>query len=419
MSEKISIVVPVYNEEENIHELLQRIQTACLAKNITYEVIFIDDHSRDNTKAVILECGKKYPITYYEKLGKKGKAQSLLEGFSHAKFPLICMIDADLQYPPEAIPKMIEKIHQGAGVVVAQRDKKSISFLRRITSDSFMLLFCTLLHNLSCDVQSGLKVFKKEIIERLSLNPTPWTFDMEFILNSIQAGYSIASYPIHFAERKSGKSKVHVLQASLEIGWKAIQLKFNKPIIPFHPEKRRRVGPGFNYQGNEFVHYSNLTDTESSFFQLSVMQKIFLTTLSAAILFGLYFNWHITLTALISVITILYFTDLLFNLFVIYKSFQKESSIVVSDTEIAAHKKWPMYSILCPLYKEGGVLPQFLHAIENLSYPKNKLQVLLLLEEDDTDTIATAQSLSLPPFVTIHIVPHSLPKTKPKACNYA
>ena len=79
-----------------------------------------------------------------------------------------------------------------------------------------------------------------------------------------------------------------------------------------------------------------------------------------------------------------------------------------------------MYTVLCPLYKEWQVLPQFISAMNRLDYPKNKLQVLLLLEEDDSETIKQIKKFekNLPSFFEIIIVPHSYPKTKPKACNY-
>ena len=120
MSEKVSIIIPTYNEKENLHELIYRIDKACVENNIQYEILFIDDHSQDNSEEVITSHESSYPIFFYTKVGPKGKAQSLLEGFSHAKYQILCMIDADLQYPPEAIPIMIEKLHQGTDVVIAE-----------------------------------------------------------------------------------------------------------------------------------------------------------------------------------------------------------------------------------------------------------------------------------------------------------
>lgn len=79
----------------------------------------------------------------------------------------------------------------------------------------------------------------------------------------------------------------------------------------------------------------------------------------------------------------------------------------------------PVYTILLPLYKEAGMVAKIYEAMENLYYPKDKLDILLILEEDDKETIAAAQALNLPSHWRVIVVPDSKPKTKPKACNYA
>ncbi|PIS15708.1 dolichol monophosphate mannose synthase, partial [Candidatus Roizmanbacteria bacterium CG09_land_8_20_14_0_10_41_9] len=104
----ISVVVPTLNEKSNLKPLIERIGGSLKIAGFDYEIIIVDDHSTDSSNLVIQSLTKKFPIRFYTKRGLKGKAQSLIEGFSYAKYPLIAMIDADLQYPPEAIPKMIE-----------------------------------------------------------------------------------------------------------------------------------------------------------------------------------------------------------------------------------------------------------------------------------------------------------------------
>ena len=94
------------------------------------------------------------------------------------------MIDADLQYPPEAIPEMMNNINFGVDVVVANRKENHVSLRRKIISRAFNLFFAKYLHGLHVDVQSGLKVFKKEVVERISLHPSQWTFDLEFLLKA-------------------------------------------------------------------------------------------------------------------------------------------------------------------------------------------------------------------------------------------
>src|SRR5258708_25696898 len=102
------------------------------------------------------------------------------------------------------------------------------------------------------------------------------------------------------------------------------------------------------------------------------------------------------------------------------KSLKSDQEIKISDEEIAEldESKLPMYSILCPLYKEAHVVPQFLEAIAKLDWPKDKLDVMFLLEEDDKETIHAFSQMVLPYYARTVIVPDSQPKTKPKACNY-
>src|SRR6266566_771307 len=110
----LSIVIPVWNEEKNIVPLVQRIDQALKKHRILYELIFVDDFSTDKTQEIINTLPKKYPVSYYLKVGKKGKAYSLIEVFAKAHYQTYAMIDADLQYPPEALPEFLNKISKGA-----------------------------------------------------------------------------------------------------------------------------------------------------------------------------------------------------------------------------------------------------------------------------------------------------------------
>lgn len=167
-----------------------------------------------------------------------------------------------------------------------------------------------------------------------------------------------------------------------------------------------------------FANEHNLLHEESAAHRLSSVQKQLLLLGFGILVFGFLINWQLTFILLMSGLSIVYFADLLFNLFLIHKSYSRRPEITIETEEISdTRKKWPTYTILCPLYNEADVLPQFVHAMSSLNYPKNKLQIILLLEEDDTHTINIAKALRLPKYFEILIVPHSFPKTKPKACN--
>jgi glycosyltransferase XagB len=202
---------------------------------------------------------------------------------------------------------------------------------------------------------------------------------------------------------------------------KQITSKFlRSAIVPFDSDTRLAYGKGFHHKGRPYIHHSDLQLKETAFHRLSLPQIALITTLLIDFIIALFLNWHLTLTIFVSLLTILYFADLLFNLFLIIRNFFKPAEVDATIDQIKAidESSWPSYSILCPLYKEAHVVPQFVTSMSRLDYSKDKLQVLLLLEEDDKETIQKIRSYDLPSYFEIVIVPHSLPKTKPKACNY-
>lgn len=420
---QISIIVPAFNEEGNVEKLVKRIDHAMRGSDFDYEVIVIDDHSTDGTLKVVNSLSDKYPIVSHLKKGRKGKAYSLWEGFAYAKYDLLAIIDADLQYPPEAIPKMMQKINDSVGVVVANRSEKNTSFARRFVSRGFALIFGWLLHGLDCDVQSGLKVFKRQITREIKSNPSPWTFDLEFLISARNAGYKIDSFDINFDERTYGESKVNILKTSLEIGYNAMKIKLRKTkpiaIPPIDPEVSM-VGAGTAHKGKRFITHTTLPREISAITTFTLVQKILIVGIIACLAVSFYFWPVIAGIVFIAILSAIYLADALFNFYLVARSLANPPELKFSDNEIAGinEKDLPVYTIMCPLFREADVLPLFLESIAKMDYPKSKLDLLLLLEEGDEATISTARSLDLPDYARIIIVPASMPKTKPKACNY-
>lgn len=419
---EISIIVPTLNEEGNILKLAERIDNAMKADNIGYEIIFIDDHSSDRTVKIIQNIYSKYPISCHIKKGKRGKAHSLLEGFEYAKYGIFAIIDADLQYPPESIPKMAEKIKDGADIVIANRIVSHKSLSRKIASRFFSFFFAKMLHGLDYDVQSGLKLFRRQITKEVKINPSPWTFDMEFLINAKNAGYKLSSIDIIFEDRYSGKSKIHFFKSIYEIGSNALSLKLrgNKP-SSIHPhENNSMIGAGLAHKKKRFVTHTTLHHHVSAIHTFVLWQKLIM--IATICFFGGSFYVYPLKTAIVAmaILTTIYFIDVFFNLFLVIKSLHNPPEINFSDEEIRAisNDSLPVYSILCPLYKESRILPFFIEAIGKLDWPKDKLDVILLLEENDTETIEVSKKMNLPSYIRTVVVPHSMPKTKPKACNY-
>jgi dolichol-phosphate mannosyltransferase len=139
------VVIPTLNEEGNIVSLVKRLARVFEERSLGGELLFIDDHSTDETRALIARLTPEYAETFtiscHLKKGQRGKAQSLIEGFALAEFDTIVMIDADLQYPPEAIPGMLDRLTAGADIVVADRKEHDTNFLRKLLSKTFSLVF--------------------------------------------------------------------------------------------------------------------------------------------------------------------------------------------------------------------------------------------------------------------------------------
>ncbi len=237
-SASLSIIVPTLNEEGNIALLIERIARAMAPTTIPYDILFIDDFSDDNTVAVINSFKDKYPVAVEQKRGERGKAFSILQGVDSATGDVLCMIDADLQYPPESIPEMVRFItEENADVVVTRRVSNDTSALRKFVSASYNFVFTRALFGIDYDTQSGLKVFRRSVFDGLEMHPSPWSFDLEFIVQCLLRRYRIVSHDIDFAKRHSGPVKLSVVKASLEIMKATLSLRAKV--------SRRQVRAGF------------------------------------------------------------------------------------------------------------------------------------------------------------------------------
>ena len=418
----LDIIIPVRNEEGNIVPLIQRIDSAMKKAEIKYNLIFIDDRSTDKTVKNLKALQVLYPIEVYTKQGKPGKAYSILEGSKYSKSENLAMIDADLQYPPEALPQMFEQLSD-SGVVIAKRTVAHGSKIRRFISKTFSTVFGGLLHNLNVDVQSGMKVFKREVIEKVDANKvTPWTLDLSLVLIARDLGLGISEVDIEFDKRINGASKVSVVRTSIEIGKNALKLKFfRKKQFKIKPiDENSMVGAGTAVSGKRFITHTTLDEKHLALKTFTTIQKFIIGILIAAAITGLVLNPLTSLLVIVGVLSAIYFIDVIFNIGVVLKSLHFPPEIQIAETDISKlnDKDLPVYTILCPLYREANVLPLFLESIEKLNWPKDKLDVILLLEEDDKETIREVSKLNLPPYVRSLVTPDSQPKTKPKACNY-
>jgi glycosyltransferase involved in cell wall biosynthesis len=173
MSEKItcSVVVPLYNEEDVLLETYKRLKKVMDSLNETYEIIFVNDGSRDKTPQMVYEiCNKDSTIKFVDFSRNFGHQTAITAGMDFSEGEAIVVIDADLQDPPELIPKMIEKWREGYDVVYGQRaSRKGETFFKKFTAKVFYR-FLRSMTEVDIPVDTGdFRLIDRKVCEALKL----------------------------------------------------------------------------------------------------------------------------------------------------------------------------------------------------------------------------------------------------------
>src|ERR1044072_613106 len=129
----LSIVIPVYNEESNLGPLMERLYPAAQADGRPFEIIFTNDGSRDRSLAVLCRMVQEYPgVKVLEFNGNFGQHMAILAAFEMSRGQIVITMDADLQNPPEEIPRLVAEIEKGHDVVGTIRQKRQDTLFRRL-----------------------------------------------------------------------------------------------------------------------------------------------------------------------------------------------------------------------------------------------------------------------------------------------
>ena len=173
MEIELSIVVPVFNEALNLNYLCERLVQVLSQLNTTYEIILINDGSRDDTLKVALECKSIYPQILIIDLARNfGKDIALSAGLDYARGQAVIPIDADLQDPPELIEKLLEKWHEGYDVVCATRKKRSgESWLKRVTANGFYKIISKLSAITILENTGDFRLLDRKVVEAIRQLP--------------------------------------------------------------------------------------------------------------------------------------------------------------------------------------------------------------------------------------------------------
>ena len=212
---KFSVVIPTYNEKQNIALLINKIDK--YLRNFFYEIIVIDDNSQDGTKLVLKEIksSKKNFLFYIRKKEKRDLSQSLILGIKKTKFNNIIIMDGDLQHNPKYLPKIVRIFFRKKTdflVCVRNFKKRSgLSIIRYFASLSLIFFINIFLGRRVSDPMSGFFIFKKKIYISNKKNIYGKGFKLLFdLIYFSKRSLKIKEYMIIFSKRKNNKSKMNL-----------------------------------------------------------------------------------------------------------------------------------------------------------------------------------------------------------------
>lgn len=201
----ISIIVPAYNEEKNVPLLYEKITSVVRRMKRSYELIFIDDGSRDQTLARLTAISRSDPSVIVIKFRKNfGQTAAMDAGFKTARGRILIPMDADLQNDPEDIPHLVAKLNEGYDVVSGWRVNRRDSLAKHIISRGANLLRKLLLHDRIHDSGCTLKAYRRECFENLTLYG-----EMHRFIPAILSlrGFRVTELPVRHHPRAYGTTK--------------------------------------------------------------------------------------------------------------------------------------------------------------------------------------------------------------------
>lgn len=208
---ELSLVIPVYNEEENLTELIARTTAACDKLDCTTEIILVDDGSADRSMEMIIEASQKDPrIVGVILTSNFGQHAAVTAGFQTSRGKYVVTLDADLQNPPEEIYKLLEKLREGYDVVGSIRENRQDTFFRKFGSKMVNLMVRKLCNGKTMtDYGCMLRGYSRNVVDAVLLCRENGKF-----IPMLAMTYARKSVEVHVkhAERAAGESKYSVMK---------------------------------------------------------------------------------------------------------------------------------------------------------------------------------------------------------------
>lgn len=224
---KLSVIIPIYNEVESIREILKRVKST----NLAWEIVLVDDGSTDGTRDLLKEMDGKDNVRVVLHEKNQGKGAAVRTGFEAAKGDVLLIQDADLEYDPRDYPTLLKPLEEGiADVVYGSRflggPRRVVMFWHMVAN--YLLTFLTniLYNTILSDMETGYKVFRREVIEDMPLHAKRFDFEPEFTAKILKRKYRIFEVPITFNPRDYSQGKKIKLKDAFEAVWTLLKYRF-------------------------------------------------------------------------------------------------------------------------------------------------------------------------------------------------
>lgn len=225
--QKVSIVIPVFNERKTIEELIARVEGAPIL-GLEKEIVLVDDGSTDGTRDILKNMEKKHRVVYHQK--NQGKGAALRTGFREATGDIILVQDADFEYDPQEFPKLLEPLLKGeADIVYGSRNMHNNPRFRK--SYYWGSIIISKLTNLfyGChltDVYTCYKAFKAPILKAMKLESNGFDIEEELTAKALKSGHKIIEVPINYYPRNIEEGKKIRPKDGLIALWKILKYRF-------------------------------------------------------------------------------------------------------------------------------------------------------------------------------------------------
>jgi undecaprenyl-phosphate 4-deoxy-4-formamido-L-arabinose transferase len=208
---EISVVIPVFNEEDNLRELGERLIRTLTAMGRPYEIIFVDDGSTDGSWQLLTDLNRQYPqnIRALQFHRNFGQHQAIFAGFQAARGQVMVTLDADLQNPPEEIPRLVAKLDEGYDTVGGWRENRRDSLFRRLPSQLVNTVMSRVTGVKLRDYGCMLRAYRRSVVDSINQCHESSSF-IPALANLFS--YRVAEIPVGHAERQRGTSKYGLIK---------------------------------------------------------------------------------------------------------------------------------------------------------------------------------------------------------------